>query len=113
VTYRSSKVDCTGSWSWDSGEHYAWTTRRGNSAELETTGRAMLYVAPKSSASGLVDVYVDGSFLGRFDLESKTEKYDRIIARANLVGSGAHQIRIVDASGNHVRTNLSDFVILR
>ncbi len=43
-----------------SGNGYAFTTKKGKSAGLQFTGRSVEYVAPKSSASGFVKVFVDG-----------------------------------------------------
>ncbi len=114
TTHKSSKVKYTGSWTQVSGANkYAYTTKRDNSARLSTTGRQILYVAPKTSASGFVQVFVDGNLVGRFDLSANSPKYDRIIAKATLAGGGTHLIRIVDDSPNSKRTNLSDFVVLK
>ena len=69
TTHKSSKVKYTGKWTRVTGDHkYAYTTKRDNSARLSTTGRQVLYVAPKTSASGFVQVFVDGNLVGRFDL---------------------------------------------
>ena len=43
-----------------SGHGYAVTRPRATASRLTFTGRAVLYVAPKTSKSGYVKVYVDG-----------------------------------------------------
>ena len=111
--HTSGSVDYTGSWTKVTGAHkYAFTTGKDKTARLSFTARSILYVAPKTSASGFVKVFVDGNLIGRFKLDSSSSKYDRIIARASWATSGAHKIRIVnDVKGD--RTNLAAFVILK
>ena len=110
-------VHRTGSWtkvnnSSASGNGYAFTTKKGKGAGLQFTGRSVEYVAPKSSASGFVKVWIDGTSIGRFNLHHGSLQQGRIIARASWSASGTHTIVIVnDDAGD--RTSLDGFVVLR
>ncbi len=111
--HTSGSVDYTGSWTKVVGAHkYAFTTGDEKSARLSFSARSVLYVAPKTSASGFVKVYVDGNLIGRFKLHSGSSKYGVIIARASWATSGDHRIKIVnDVKGD--RTNLAAFITLK
>ena len=110
-------VHRTGSWTKvkntsASGNGYAFTTKKGKGAGLQFTGRSVEYVAPKSSASGFVKVWVDGTSIGRFNLHHGSLQQGKIIARASWSASGTHTIVIVnDDAGD--RTSLDGFVVLR
>ncbi len=95
-----------------SGVGYRYATTRGRSARLTFTGRSVEYVAPRTSASGYVKVYVDGHLVGRCNLHRSRTANGQIIVRATWSVSGTHTIRVVnDRSGR--RTNLDAFVVLR
>lgn len=95
-----------------SGNAYRSATVRGRSATLTFTGREVLYVAPRSPASGYVKVYVDGTLVGRYNLRSATPQAGRIIVRRTWSVSGAHTIRVVNDQGGR-RANLDAFIVLR
>jgi hypothetical protein len=95
-----------------SGVGYRYTTTKGKAARLQFTGREVLYVAPRSSASGYVRVYVDGAFAGRYNLRSSTSAAGQIIFRRSWATAGTHTIRIVNDQGGR-RTSLDAFVVLR
>ena len=110
-------VHRTGKWtnvknSAASGKGYAFVTKKGKSASLTFTGRSVEYVAPKSSASGFVKVYVDGTFVGRFNLHHGSLRQGKIIARKSWSAVGTHTIKIVnDQAGD--RTSLDGFIVLK
>jgi hypothetical protein len=113
VPAKSGKITYTGPWTRVTGAHpYRFATKLAASARLTTTGRQIQYIAPKSSASGFVKVFVDGNRIGRFDLHAGSTSFGHVIAKATLAGSGNHVIKIVNDSKGK-RTNLASFVILR
>jgi hypothetical protein len=107
----------TGTWnrvitSGASGTGYGFTSKNHKSAGVQFTGRAVLYVAPKSAAAGWVKVYVDGHLLGRFNAHRATFAQGRIIARSSWATNGSHNILIVnDQAGK--RAHLDAFIVLR
>ena len=113
----SSAITYTGTWTRvastrSSGIGYRYTTTFGKSAKLYFTGMSVLYVAPRTSASGYVKVYVDGKLLGRYNLRKSTTYLGQIIARASWSASGSHKIRVVNDQGGR-RANLDAFVVLQ
>ena len=95
-----------------SGIGYRYTTTNGKAARLEFTGREVLYVAPRSSVSGYVRVYVDGVLAGRYNLRSSTSAAGQIVFRRSWATAGTHTIRVVNDQGGR-RTSLDAFVVLR
>jgi Bacterial Ig domain len=91
---------------------YRYATTRGRSASLTFTGRSVEYVAPRTSASGYVKVYVDGHLVGRYNLHRGRTANGRIVVRATWSVSGTHTIKVVNDQGGR-RTNLDAFVVLR
>ena len=79
---------------------------------LTFTGREVLYVAPKTTASGYAKVYADGKLIGRFNLRASSTQLGRIITSKKWGSSGAHTMRVVnDQSGR--RTNVDAFIVLK
>jgi Bacterial Ig domain/Cadherin-like domain len=95
-----------------SGNGYIYSTTINNKANLKFTGRSVLYVAPKSKASGYVKVYVDGAMIGRYKLHNGKFVSGRIVSRFSWATSGNHRIRIVNDK-NGKRTNLDAFIVLK
>ena len=95
-----------------SGVGYRYTTTKGKAARLQFTGREVLYVAPRSAASGYVKVYVDGKYAGRYNLRSSTSAAGQIVFRRSWATAGTHTIRVVNDQGGR-RTSLDAFVVLR
>lgn len=113
----SSAITYTGTWtqvtsSGSSGIGYRYTTTSGRAAMLSFSGTSVLYVAPRTSASGYVKVYVDGRLLGRYNLRTSTTYLGQIVARASWGDFGSHTIRVVNDQGGR-RTNLDAFIVLR
>jgi hypothetical protein len=110
LTYRGTwtKVTSAGS----SGTGYSYTKTKGNRALLKFSGREVLYVAPKTSASGYARVYADGVLIGRFNLHASTKQLGRIITSKTWTSSGAHTMRVVNDQAGR-RTNLDVFVVLQ
>ena len=95
-----------------SGSGYSYTKTLGKRALVTFTGREVLYVAPKTSASGYAKVYADGKLIGRFNLRASTTQLGRIIASKTWGASGSHTMRVVnDQSGR--RTSVDVFVVLK
>jgi hypothetical protein len=95
-----------------SGTGYSYTRTKGNRALLKFTGREVLYVAPRTSASGYAKVYADGKLIARFNLRASSTQLGQIITRKAWTTSGSHSMRVVnDQSGR--RTNLDVFVVLK
>ena len=73
------------------------------------TGREVLYVSPKTSASGYAKVYADGTLIGRFNLRASSTQLGQIITRKTWGASGSHTMRVTnDQSGR--RTGVDVFV---
>jgi VCBS repeat-containing protein len=113
----SSAIKYTGTWTnvaqaASSGTGYRYVTTRYSKATLTFTGRAVLFVAPKTSRSGYVKVYVDGHLVGRYSEYRAASLVGQIVARASWGANGTHSIRISnDQSGR--RANLDAFIVLR
>jgi hypothetical protein len=113
----STKLTYTGTWTkvtsaGSSGTGYSYTRTKGNRALLKFTGREVLYVAPRTSASGYAKVYADGKIIARFNLRASSTQLGQIITRKAWTTSGSHSMRVVnDQSGR--RTNLDVFVVLK
>ena len=113
----SSAIAYTGTWTnlrttAASGDRFRYTRTLGGSAKLTFSGRAVLYVAPKTSTAGRVKVYLDGVQVGRPSLRSATSVPGAIIVRKLWGPSATHSIRIVnDTAGS--RMNLDVFVVLK
>ncbi len=95
-----------------SGNGYAYTTVSRNRVTLTFTGRSVLYVAPRSKASGYVKVLVDGKLLGRFNLHTQTAQMGAIIASKTWSANGTHVIRVVNDQGGK-RANFDAFIVLK
>ena len=101
----ASNVAYTGTWTnvtsaGSSGTGYAYTTSLGKRALVTFTGREVLYVSPKTSASGYAKVYADGKLIGRFNLRASSTQLGQIITRKTWTASGSHTMRVVnDQSG--------------
>jgi hypothetical protein len=113
----NSHVSYGGAWtragsSRSSGTSYAYTTRKNSSARLTFSGRSVIYVAPKTSVSGKVKVYVDGTLRGTYNLKRSTTGLGSIIAKASWSAGGQHTIRIVAASSGP-RVSLDAFIVLK
>lgn len=112
-----SSISYSGTWTTvssasASGNGYRYATALRASATLRFTGREIAYVAPKTSTSGYVKVYVDGVSVGRYNLRSSTTAPGQIIFRRTWTSSGTHTIKVVnDQSGR--RANVDAFVVLR
>jgi hypothetical protein len=119
VAFQNSNTHVAYSGSWtrvrsakSSGTGYAYTTTKDNKARLTFSGRSVIYVAPKTPASGKVKVYVDGTLLGTYDLKLASTRLGRIIAKASWGGWAKHTIRIV-AVNNIKKTSLDAFIVLK
>ncbi|HYJ55605.1 MAG TPA: Ig-like domain-containing protein, partial [Mycobacterium sp.] len=113
----SKSIAYTGTWTnvtsaGSSGTGYAYTTTLGRRALVTFTGLEVLYVAPKTSASGYAKAYADGKLIGRFNLRASSTQLGQIITRKTWATSGSHTMRVVnDQSGR--RTGLDVFVVLK
>ena len=107
----------TGTWttvtsSSSSGTGYRYTTTLGRYAQLTFTGRDVLYVAPKTSTSGYVKVYVDGVFRLRVSLYRSSTALGQIIGQYTWGTSGSHTLRVTNYQSGK-RANVDAFVVLR
>ena len=113
----STKLTYTGTWTkvtsaGSSGTGYSYTKTRGNRALLRFTGREVLYVAPKTSASGYAKVYTDGVLIARFNLRASSTQLGQIITRKTWTSSGAHTMRVQNDQAGR-RTSLDVFIVLQ
>ena len=113
----SSTIKYTGTWNSvaqraSSGTGYRYVTTRYSGATLRFTGSAVLFVAPKTSRSGYVKVYVDGHLVGRYSEYRAASLVGQIVARASWRTSGNHSIRIANDQPGR-RANLDAFIVLR
>ena len=97
---------------WSSGGACRSVTVLGKDAQLKFTGLGVLYVAPKFSTGGYMNVFIDGKLLGEFTNDSASTALGQIIARTGWTTSGAHIIKVVDAPTGK-RIALDAFVIIR
>lgn len=95
-----------------SGNSFRYTTLLGKYAQLTFSGREALYVAPKSSISGNVKVYVDGSFKGTYSLYRATSLHGQTIYKATWGAYGSHTFKIMNASSGR-RANLDAIIVLK
>ena len=113
----SKSLTYTGTWTnvtsaGSSGTGYAYTRTLGKRALVTFTGLEVVWVAPKTSASGYAKAYADGKLIGRFNLRASTTQLGRIIASKTWVTSGSHTMRVTnDQSGR--RTSVDVFVVLK
>jgi hypothetical protein len=112
----SSRITKKGTWTkvasaGSSGIGYATAKVKGNRQTLTFSGRSVLYVSPKTNASGYVKVYVDGALLGRYSLKRSVTALGAIIASKTWGANGTHTIRIVNDSA--ARASLDAFIVLR
>ncbi len=113
----STKLTYTGTWTkvtsaGSSGTGYSYTKTLGNRALLRFTGREILFVAPKTTASGYAKVYADGTLIGRFNLRASSTQLGRIITSKTWTATGAHTMRVQNDQGGR-RTNLDAFIVLQ
>ena len=118
MTYGRSATNLTYTGTWtkvssagSSGTGYAYTRTLGKRATLRFTGREVLYVAPKNTASGYAKVYADGKLIGRFNLRASSSQLGRIIT-SEVGREGRHTMRVVNDQRGR-RTNLDAFVVLK
>jgi hypothetical protein len=95
-----------------SGIGFVFTTRKNNWAKVQVTGYEVIYVAPRTSSSGHVKVFVGTTLLGRYDLYRASTAHGQIIAHKAWTTSAKRTIRIFNDEGGK-RTNLDVFVVLR
>ena len=113
----SKSLTYTGTWTnvtsaGSSGTGYAYTRTLGKRALVTFTGLEVVWVAPKTSASGYAKAYADGKLIGRFNLRASTTQLGRIIASKTWATSGSHTMRVTnDQSGR--RTSVDVFVVLK
>ncbi len=94
-----------------SGGSVRYTYVAGHDMTFAFTGKAVAWVAPKSSARGSVDVTVDAVGIGRFSQRhSPTLARQTIVARSFPAG-GAHTLALESAGGG--RVDVDCIVILR
>jgi hypothetical protein len=113
----NTRLSYTGTWTnvtsaGSSGTGYKYTTVKGNRALLRFTGREVLYVAPKTVASGYAKVYTDGVLIARFNLRASSTLLGQIITKKTWTSSGAHTMRVVNDQAGR-RTGLDVFIVLQ
>ena len=90
----------SGTWSTKSSTSYLGGTSltsatRGSKLTWTFIGRAVGLIVSRGSASGQVDVYVDGTWLQTVDLRSSTTLYRQLIWQRSFAGSTRHTVAIV------------------
>ena len=95
-----------------SGGTTRYSTRRGATARLTFTGRAVAWVAPVGTKMGKAKVFVDGVLVTKIDLRA-TGRPRMLVFSQNWSDAGQHTIRIkVLATANRPRVDLDAFLIL-
>jgi hypothetical protein len=108
-----------GTWTAKSSTSYlngaALTSARLNAKLTWTfTGRAVALTASRTTSSGQIDVYVDGSKVGTVDLRSSTTQYRQVVWSRAFTGSAKHTVMInVLATAGRPGVILDDLVYLK
>ncbi|MFU8850658.1 peptidoglycan recognition protein [Micromonospora sp. SL1-18] len=95
-----TKATRKGTWSTTASSNYlggSALTAKAAKASLSWTftGRSVSFVATKTSASGRVEIWVDGVKNTTLDLKSSTTQYRRGVWAKSWTGSGRHTVKIV------------------
>jgi hypothetical protein len=108
----------SGTWTSKSSTSYlhgaALNTSRLNAKLTWTvTGRSVALTAFRSTSSGQIDVYVDGSKVSTVDLRSSTTKYRQLVWSKAFTGSAKHTVMInVLATSGRPAVTIDDLVYL-
>ncbi len=100
------------------GGYVKYATAGGNKASFSFTGRNVAWVAPKSSARGLAEVWVDGAKVATVDLYSSSTLARRVVfTRAwDSVGTHTLEVRVLgtkNSLSSRTRVDVDAFVLLR
>ncbi|MFJ8577756.1 N-acetylmuramoyl-L-alanine amidase [Micromonospora sp. NPDC093277] len=95
-----TKATRKGTWSTTTSSKYlggSALTAKAAKASLSWTftGRSVSFVAAKTSASGRVEIWVDGVKNTTLDLKSSTTQYRQAVWAKSWAGSGRHTVKIV------------------
>ena len=115
----SSAVAYRGTWfrysaSSASGGRTKYTSRRGNWARFNFTGRGVAFVAPKGRTKGSAYVYIDGIRVKTVSLYSSTSRSRQVVYTKTWDTVGTHSIRVyVLGTRGRPRVDIDAFLILR
>ena len=92
---------------------YRFSVTRGSAATYRFSGRAIAWVAPRSTIYGSARVYIDGRLAATVNLQGSPAAR-RIVYVAAWSSTGTHTIRIaVLGTSGHPRVVVDGFVVLR
>jgi hypothetical protein len=94
------------------GQGYMYSSKVGYSASHTFIGREIVWVAPKSSASGKAYVYIDGVKVATVTLYRATSLAGQQIYKKVFSAYGKHTIKIVVVTAGK-RIALDEFIILK
>ncbi|QJU54579.1 right-handed parallel beta-helix repeat-containing protein [Herbiconiux sp. KACC 21604] len=122
-TYENTHSAITYSGTWttasssnDSGGSYATSNSPTATASFTFTGTAIQWISRKTGASGINDVYLDGTKVASIDRYSATGKFQQVVYQNTSLTAGTHTITIKatgkkNASANGSMTILDAFVV--
>lgn len=118
ITYYRATGFSTSTWkyvTWDQAYNTTLTksTRAGEYAHLQFTGRDVAFVASRASNRGYAKVYIDGTLLSTSKLYSTTAAGARIIVSKHFSTAGTHTIDVqtIDQSGYPTAIDVDSFVV--
>ncbi|HLA17513.1 MAG TPA: Ig-like domain-containing protein [Candidatus Limnocylindrales bacterium] len=94
-----------------SGGYVRYTYTAGQDATFTFTGKAVAWVAPKSTTRGSADVTIDGVLVGRYSQRYSSVRVRQTIMARSFAAGGVHTIKIDSAGGG--RIDIDCIVILR
>jgi len=87
-----------------------------NKAEYNFQGVSLSYYAKKGPDQGMVDIYIDNNYQGRFDLYSSTEQYQQGIFNITGLSNTVHTFKLIPSGrkrwwSSNYKVNLDYFQI--
>jgi hypothetical protein len=101
----------------------AWTSAYGGfvtsasatnaSASFTFTGRSVAWVSSKSTNRGVANVYLDGAYVGQWNLYSTTTVARSVVLTGNWATSSTHTLKLVVAgTAGHPTIDVDSFILL-
>lgn len=112
ITYSTGWTQQSLSTAYGGGVRYASTANK--TVTFTMNGRAVAWVAPKSSSRGQAKVYVDGTLVTTTNLNSSTSQSRVVVYSKTWSSVGTHTVKLVLAgTSGHPRVDVDAFVVLR
>ena len=96
------------------GGYVKYKSAAGATASYTFTGRAIGWVAPRSSSRGSATIYIDGGYVATVSLYRSSTLARYSVYRTSWLTSGTHTIKIVVVgTAGHPRIDVDAFTVLR